>query len=385
MSYLVLDTETTTTNSGHPFTLRNKLCTVGLKSPYLLETFNIEYDDHPFGAALERIQEEIDEYRFLVGFNLKFDLHWLRRYGIVFPADFAVHDCQLGYFLLTAQEHRYPSLNEVSVAYGFGEKDDRVDREYWSQGIDTPLVPYNILDEYLRRDLDLTERVYLRQRALFEENPKLRHLFSLQCQDLLVLEEMEWNGLLYDKEESLKKAEELEEKLAGIRTELSDLVGLPFINWGSPEQVSKVLYGGVIKEQYQEEFLFHYKDDKKEPVWKKRWQVREHLLPRLVEPLKNSAKAKDGIFSTSETTLLELKATGKAKKVVQLLLSYAELDKLNDYFKGIPKLIEEMEWEDNVLHGQLNQCNVVTGRLSSNAPNQQNMPEPVSDLIRSRF
>ena len=381
MSYLVLDVESTIKNKGHPFTPSNKLCVVGTSRGI----YDIEYSDSPFGEHLREIQSQIDAAETLVGFNIKFDLHWLRRYGIRVPPTVRVHDCQLGYFLLTAQEHRLPSLNDVGVAYGLGEKYDVVEKEYWSQGIDTPYVPYSVLVEYLQRDLELTEQVYLRQLVCFQESPKLHRLFELQCEDLLVLEEMEWNGLPYDKEKSLEKAVVLEGQMAALRDDLNQLTDGVVVNWNSPEQVSAVLYGGVIKEAYQEDFLFTYKDPKREPVWKKRWREREHSLPRLVEPLKNSQLQKDGVYSTSESTLLELNTKGKATHIVRSLLSYAKLSKELDYFQGIPKLIEEMEWEDNVLHGNLNQCNVVTGRLSSNKPNQQNMTEEVHELIGSRY
>lgn len=386
MSHLVFDVETTTKNKGHPFTQSNKLCLVGLKNGPLEDTLKIQYDDEPFGANLKDIQSEFnDQTTTFIGFNAKFDLHWLRRYGIKFPRFMRVHDCQLAYFIETAQQYRYPSLNEAAAHYGLPPKLDVVEKEYWSKGIDTPDVPFSILQDYLLQDLRLTEAIYLKQVEFFEKHPKLRRLFRLQCQDLIVLQEMEWNGLLYDVEASKKRSTELEARMSDIRDSLSGLVGDVPVNWDSGDHVSSVLYGGTIEEQVREPYLFTYADPKKEPVWKEKWITRTYSLTRLTEPLKGSQLQKDGKWQTGGAVLSELRAVGKAKVIISLLLEYADVSKARDYFHGIPKLIEEMEWEDNILHGNLNQCNVVTGRLSSNKPNQQNMPEDVQDLIRSRY
>jgi DNA polymerase I len=389
-----LDVETTTKNKGHPFTASNKLCLIGhIWNRYtkpITHIGNIEYDESPFGHELELVQERInDDHPVLVGFNIKFDLHWLRRYGIKFPDSMRVHDCQLAYFLETHQKNRYPSLNEVAEYYGFEKKLSVVEEEYWNKGIDTPNIPVNILYDYLAQDLSLTERIYHKQLEFFEQNPKLRRLFNLQCQDLLVLEEMEWNGLRYDVGESLRRAADVDSRINGISSNLRQLSDSVPVNWNSPEQISAVLYGGIIKEEKQVDYLFYYKDPKRKPVWKKQWITVEHTLPRLVEPLPNSSMKKENVFATGESILLELQTRKDcpraAGEIISLLLKLAELSKLNDYYKGIPKLIEEMEWEDGYIHGNLNQCSVVTGRLSSNKPNMQNMPAEVHELIVSRF
>lgn len=393
MSYLVLDVETTIKNKGHPFTPSNKLCLVGTryfrnsyKAP-VERIFKIEYDNEPFGRQLQEIQELIDEHPIVVGFNIKFDLHWLRRYGIRFPDSMRVYDVQLGYFLHTFQEHGYPSLNEVCEAYGLGQKLDVVERDYWSKGIDTTEVPLDVLDPYLRGDLNLTDRAYHAQLEIFKDKPKLTKLHRLQCFDLLVLEEMEYNGILYDVEGSLVKAEQLERDLSGIRSDLDRVLDVPsgVVNWGSPDQLSSVLYGGDIEEQHKQTYLFTYKDPKREPVEKSRWITHTRSFPRLVHPLPRSELKKEGKWQTGGDTLSSLRATGKAKQIIALLLKYADLSKQCDYYAGIPKLIGEMEWSDNVLHGNLNQCVAVTGRLSSNKPNLQNMTEEVHDYIKSRF
>ena len=86
--------------------------------------------------------------------------------------------------------------------YGLGNKLDVVATEYWEKGIDTQDIPREVLSDYLNQDLLPTERVYEKQIEDFNTNhpPETLTLFKLQCQDLLVLQEMEYNGMWFDVE-----------------------------------------------------------------------------------------------------------------------------------------------------------------------------------------
>ena len=161
MRSLILDVETTISNKGNPFDETNKLCYIGLlgSTP---RTISIEYGDEPYRHKLEEVQKEIDNNEILVGFNIKFDLHWIRKYGINIMGK-RVWDCQLVHFILTGQQYPYPSLNGVADYYDLGSKLDVVATEYWGNKIDTPNIPKDILEEYLIGDLQLTQKVYEKQ------------------------------------------------------------------------------------------------------------------------------------------------------------------------------------------------------------------------------
>ena len=146
MSYLVLDVETTISNKGNPFDKSNKLCMVGIMAAEELAIFDIEYSVDPYKESLDRIQLAVDKCDVLVGFNIKFDLHWLARYGITF-ANKRIWDCQLTEFILRSQTQSYPSLNGVAEYYDLGSKLDEVKENYWKNGIDTNKVPKDILSE----------------------------------------------------------------------------------------------------------------------------------------------------------------------------------------------------------------------------------------------
>lgn len=314
----------------------------------------------------------------VVGFNLKFDLHWTRRVGCQMPR--LIWDVQLAEFILSGQTIRYPSLEGVANQYGLGDKDHTIELEYWGKGIDTDAIPPDVLSRYCKRDIELTYQCYLKQKERFAENPKLLRLFKLQCEDLLVLLEMEANGQVYDEQLCDKRAKEIETELETIRANLASLYPDININFGSGDQLSCWLYGGSIPYEVTEHVGF-YKNGKAK--FKK--VEKQHVLPRLVEPIKGSALKKEGFFKTDEGTLRKLKGPN-AKKFVGPLLRLAELDKLNStYYKGLPEKARELNWSKGMVHGQFNQCVAQTGRLSSSNPNLQNFASDCLDIFITRY
>ena len=381
MDRLVFDVETTTSNKGNPFDTSNKLCYVGLRDSnnYL---YDIEYSDKPCNA--NEIQNRINNCSLLIGFNIKFDLHWIRKYGITFNTC-RIWDCQLVHFILSGQSDTYPSLNDVASYYGLGTKLDVVSEQYWKAGIDTPDIPREILEEYLIGDLVLTEQVYLKQLEDLERRPELKRLVSLHNQDLLVLEEMEFNGLLYNEEESERLAVEVEDELKVLDGHLYAVHGCDGFNNNSGDHLSSFLYGGTIRIPYRE-VVGVFKTGERAGQVKERWAEREVHFERLVKPLKGSELAKEGYYSTDEATLRSLRGTKKAKEVIELLLRRAELEKrVSTYYRGLLKLRETMNWKKGTIHGQLNQCVARTGRLSSSRPNLQNFDGSIKQLFISRY
>ena len=384
MCGLILDVETTISNKGNPFDETNKLCYVGL-----LDTshnlFSIEYNDQPYKKHLEEIQSRIDDAEVLVGFNLKFDLHWLRKYGINFMGK-RLWDCQLVHFILTGQQYPYPSLNSVSAYYNLGSKLDVVATEYWSNKIDTPNIPADILEEYLLGDLQLTQKVYEKQQKEFALCTKpMQRLISLHNQDLMVLQEMEYNGLIFDETKSTELGKELQTQITLLNKSLSEYHKLVEFNPSSNEHLSVLMYGGTIKVKRREVIGLFKTGDRKGQA-KEKWVEHEIKFDRLVTPLKGSELTKEGYFSTDEATLKSLRGTKYAKELVELILTRATLEKrLTTYYTGLVDLRTSMNWPVNKLHGQLNQCVARTGRLSSSRPNLQNFDGEIKQLFGSKY
>jgi len=385
MNTIILDIESTISNKGNPFDERNKLCYVGLHHNNVSNLFDIEYSGNPYRDRLDSIQSMLNNDAILVGFNIKFDLHWIRKYGINFM-DKRVWDCQLVHFILTNQQNPYPSLNSVAEYYGLGSKLDVVATEYWSNGIDTPDVPKDILEQYLEQDLILTKQVFEKQ---YEEVMSLpverQRLISLHNQDLLVLEEMEYNGILFDEDRSLELGALLEEEVRLLDEELAKTFSISGFNFNSKDHLSCLLYGGRIT-IHKKEVIGTYKTGERKGQVKEGWVDHHYDMPRLIEPLKGSELKKDGYYSTDEQTLRSLRASGVSKGVIQLILKRSGLEKRRGtYYSGLPELRESQGWYKGTLHGQLNQCVARTGRLSSSKPNLQNFDGEIKELFYSRY
>ena len=96
-------------------------------------------------------------------------------------------------------------------------------------------------------------------------------------------------------------------------------------------------------------------------------QLRTILYEKLgLQPGKKTPK---GELSTDASVLEKLR---DAHPIVDALLSWRELDKLNStYLEALPRLVDPA---DGRIHTTFNQAVAATGRLSSSAPNLQNIP-----------
>jgi DNA polymerase I-like protein with 3'-5' exonuclease and polymerase domains len=379
---------------------------VGIEDKDGYHSFDVEYSGFPYGDSLGIIKSRIENADLLIGFNIKFDLHWIRRYisDVVFPP---VFDCQLAEFLLSGQSHPYPALDSVCSARGLGNKRDIVKVEYWDNGIDTPDIPIDILAPYLRQDVALTKRLFEAQRQ--ELVGHLRRLASQQFEDLLVLQEMEWNGMLYDTKRAAELATLTREKIRLIDEQLVEISGSTSISFNSDDHISCLLYGGSISIPFRESYTRTLKSGK--IVERERWANRTEAFSQLVKPIRgtetkptceimgdgeldriNGERIEQGKkpferhYSVAEPVLRQLRATGKAKRIIELMLERSKLGKLDStYYSGLLGKFGDNEWEGGILHGQFNQTVARTGRLSSSGPNLQNFSGDIKELFGSRY
>ncbi|MDE3022301.1 MAG: hypothetical protein KGI54_10610 [Pseudomonadota bacterium] len=375
MNVLALDTETSTWNKGNPYDKRNKLV-----------CYSFAFGDGGSGALKwtlhnrKSLEEDLKGIDLVVGFNFKFDLAWFLKEGVGEIATKQIWDIQIAEFLLSNQTHRFPSLNETCEKYGLPVKLDVVKTEYWDKGIDTENIPWEVLSAYAEVDAELTLKCYYEQIKLM--TPKQKKLCYLMCQDLVILQEMEANGIPFDEELCVSRSQEVDEKIVQLKTFLASVYpGVP-INFGSNDHLSAFLYGGVVKEDGKEHIGF-FKTGAKAGQPKYKNIVLEHKLPRVYEPLKGSEMQKEGVFATDEGTLRKLKGP---KKLIASILELSKLEKLNGtYYRGLIKLREEMNWDPGLLHGNFNQTTAQTGRLSSSKPNLQNFASELQDIFVSNI
>ena len=374
MNVLTLDVETDFYNKGNAFDDRNKLVCVASKvrnDPTEAELWDAQVRDN--------IKYMVADCDLLVGFNFKFDYHWLHNNGVNLSGK-RIWDCQTAHYVLTHQQHIFPSLNDVLSHYGLPLKLDVVKTEYWDRGITTSDIPWDVLQPYAVGDVDGTYEVFTRQWE--EATPAQRALILLDGQDMHVLREMEFNGILYDKELVRKREHETDDKIRAIEVQLASIYPHVPVNFRSNDDLSAFLYGGTIEETIKVHDGF-YKTGIKKGQPKLKNTIVSHTLPALYKPVRGSELKKAGYYATNEPTLRSLKGN---MKIVNLILDLAKLEKLNGtYYRGLPAISEEMNWKDNVLHSNFNLTQTKTGRLSSNKPNQQNFATDLLDIFISRY
>jgi len=376
LKVLALDTENNTYNVGAPFDRRFKNVCWSWADQSGAGAVKTSPD------SLAELAERIRQADLLVGFNFKYDAHVLRKLGVEW-GDKRVWDCQLAEFVRSNQTWKYPSLEESLVKYGLGHKEDVVAKEYWAKGIQTEDIPWEILSSYASTDAQQTLNLYYNQ--MEHMPPTSKRLVRLMCLDLLVLEEMEWNGIRYNEELCRSRAEEIKNEISEITNELHGVYPDVPINFSSGDHLSAFLYGGTIVEEVRE-CIGYYKSGKR--IGEPRFKVNkvEHQLPRLVEPLRGSALKKEGYFATNADTLLKLKPSRKTRRIIELIQKQTRLETLlSKTYEGLVKKAAEQNWEPGYLHGQFNQVTVATGRLSSSGPNLQNLDSEANDLFISRY
>ena len=384
--FLIIDVEGPL--DGSAFNPNSRLSLVGLYDGSSFHQFDLEHSGRPYGESVRRIQALVDNADVLVAFNSKYDLHWLRRYGI------RVHHkklwcLQYAEFCLSGQSgwpKIYPDLDTACLRRGLEGKSSYIWDTYWSKGTDTVHIPWQELADYNKQDLKIEWDLFQAQRKELEEKPDLKRLIWWGSQDLLITEEMEWNGIKFDTALAVRTGDQLLEESKAVEGQLASIVGSDRVLWSSPAQVSAVLFGGVVKYDDREEYLFQYKDGR--TAIKSRKVVREIAFPRIVEPYKNSKSKSEerDQWSTDEQTLRKLKAHGKAKDIISLLLKKRELEKrVGTYYHGFVNTMREHCWEGDLLHTQLSHCRAASGRLASKSPNVQNLEDGMRKCIVTRF
>lgn len=221
-------------------------------------------------------------------------------------------------------------------------------------------------------------------------NEKLYKLFRLQCSDLLVLAEMEWNGMLYNTKAALEEATRLQETSDRLVRDFHSLVDSDIPSISSGDDISAVLYGGSVEESFNVP-IGHFKSGLKKGEVRYKKEVLVHQFPRLVTPLKDTETVKNKAgkketWGVDVDVLNKLRASKEAKKIIKTILEYRGVEKLRStYLQGWADMIESKGWDKDIIHGSLNTCVTITGRLSSDSPNMQNAPKQVKNFLVSRY
>ncbi|HZV53731.1 MAG TPA: DNA polymerase I, partial [Rhodocyclaceae bacterium] len=276
-----------------------------------------------------------------VGQHLKYDRHIFANHGIELRG---IQDDTLleSYVLESDKSHDLGNLAERHLGLKSISYDDVTGKG--AKRISFAEVPIEKAAEYSAEDSDLTLRVHEALAPKLAGEPQLDKLYrELELPVAEVLFRMERNGVLIDVFSLAQQSEELGRKMLALEAEAQQLAGQQF-NLSSPKQLGEILFGQLGL-----------------PVVK---------------------KTPGGAPSTDEEVLEKL---AEDFPLPRKILDYRSVAKLkNTYTDKLPLMVNPRTGRVHTSYGQ---AVAVTGRLSSNDPNLQNIPVRTVEgrRIRSAF
>ncbi len=336
-----VDTETTSLDAMRAEIVGLSLCVEPGKAAYV--PMHHRYPGAPDQLSREYVLDKLqpwlqDASKPKLGQHLKYDSHILANYGIALQG--VVHDTLLQSYVI--ESHRTHDMD--SLALRWLDKKTITYEQVCGKGasqIGFDEVSIETATEYAAEDADITLRLHQTLWPQIEANEKLRFIYEqIEIPTSLVLQRIERNGVLIDVDLLIAQSNELGIKLMDLEKEAYALAEQPF-NLNSPKQLGEILFEKL-----------------KLPVVK---------------------KTPSGTPSTDEEVLQKLSEDYPLPK---LLLDYRSLSKLKStYTDKLPRMVNPSTGR---VHTNYGQAIAVTGRLSSNEPNLQNIPVRTAEGRRIR-
>ena len=293
-----------------------------------------------------------------IAHNAKFDLGVLQRHGIpLIPNPQPVFDTLIAQFAISpfsrgglglkalAKRHFGWDMTEIEALIGAGSgKGGRGQAQLSMRD-----VPLELAAPYAAADADATWRLAALLRPQIQALGLSRLLDEVELPVLPVLVDMELAGIAIDLPYLSTLSNELHQRLQIIETQIHGYAGRRF-NIGSPQQLSGVLYQML-------GLHLNFADVQAHPADTRLPSTRAHRL--------NTLKG--------------------SHPIVPLVVEHRELSKLlGTYIDALPTLVNP---NTGRVHTHFNQAVVITGRLSSSAPNLQNVPitTEVGRRVRQAF
>jgi len=296
-------------------------------------------DQIPFEAALERLRAWLENPQAIkVGQNVKSASHVFARLGIAVQG--WCHDTMLESYVFEA--HKAHSLE--SLAFRHLGRTALTYEEVCGKGANQiPFAQVSVerATAYLAEDADMALHVHQALAPQIEAEPGLTEVYRrIEMPTSAVLARIERAGVLIDSALLGTQSRELAERILALESEAFALAGQPF-NLGSPKQIGEILFG------------------------------------KLGLPV--GRKTASGAPSTDEEVLAEL---AKDYPLPARLLEHRGLSKLKGtYTDKLPLMVNPATGR---VHTTYAQAVAVTGRLSSNDPNLQNIPIRTAEGRRVR-
>jgi DNA polymerase-1 len=327
---VALDTETTSLDAMRAEIVGLSLSVKVGEAAYipLAHTYAGAPDQLPRAEVLERLKPWLENpQRLKLGQHIKYDRHIFANHGIEVQG--YAHDTMLqSYVLEVHKPHGLASLAERHVGRSGLNFEDLCGKGVSQISMDQ--VDVARASEYACEDADMTLDVHTTLWQQLEKNEKLRFVYELEIASSESLYRIERNGVLIDAATLAAQSHELGARIVELESQAHELAGQPF-NLSSPKQIGDIFFTKLGL-----------------PVVKKTAtgapSTDEEVLEKLAEDFPLPAKILE------HRGLAKLKGT-YTDKLAQLALP-----------------------RTGRVHTHYAQAVAVTGRLSSNDPNLQNIP-----------
>ena len=295
----------------------------------------------PLDEVLARLKPWLEDPKHAkLGQHIKYDRHVFANHGIEVQG--YAHDTMLqSYVLEVHKPHGLASLAERHTGRKGISYEDLCGKG--AHQIPFVQVPVDKAAAYSCEDSDQTLDVHQALWPLLQADDKLRFIYDLEIASSEVLYRIERNGVLIDAATLANQSHELGQRILQLETEAYEIAGQPF-NLSSPKQLGEIFF-----------------DKLGMPVVK---------------------KTATGARSTDEEVLEKL---AEDYPLPAKLLEHRSLCKLKGTYTD--KLAQLALPRTGRVHTHYAQAVAVTGRLSSNDPNLQNIPirTPEGRRVREAF
>jgi len=324
---LVVDVET---NGLDPFGV-NQICGVGVGQTSESGLYQYYPFRHHLGenlpldnlvSLIDLLNHSVKQY---IGYNLKFDLHFLEKDGLI-PIDKKLIDVIVMVRLVEHSDIKDLGLTptakrnygDSAVQYDIDTK-KQLRSNKWNK--DFSMAPPSFLGEYCKKDVALTARIYNDYLRKIKKTDQM-NVFDFENDLTSVLYTMEKRGVAIDRDYARQSEVLILERQNEVREEVYKLAGREF-NISSPAQIGEIFT----------EF-----------------------------GIESPVKTPKGQDSWSEAALVNIN-----HRMAGLVRQYRTLDKLRSTYIEPYKDIQ-------VMHTSFCNWGTATGRLSSREPNLQNIP-----------
>ena len=325
---IAIDCETTSLNAVEANIVGFSISTGIGDACYIPLAHNLE-EQVSIEEFIKEIKKPLEDHSILkVGQNIKYDLIILQGIGINL---INLDDTMLMSYVLRTGKRGH-GLDELSLDFLSHEtiKYNEITT------VDKKKIPFNEVDiklatQYAAEDSDITLRLWEKLRIELIKNNLFDFYHFIEKPLINVIASMEKNGFKINEHQLENLSIQFSDKLKIIERKIYDISKEEF-NVGSPKQLGEVLFEKL------------------------------HLP--------HGKKGKSGNYQTDVKVLEKLK--NEKIEIVSLILDWRQFSKLkNTYCEG---LISRKNQATNRIHTSFGMASTLTGRLSSNDPNLQNIP-----------